>query len=298
MFLYAGTAYRQTIFDHPMKKTITTTLAFLILAAGIQAQSNDIDKKWRFGLRVTPQPIWLISGDKNNVPSGTSFGTGFGLNMEYRFSTVASFLFGIGGDFEGGKYTFNYDPASNYVVQYVRDADEFVSPDNTSDTRQLCILKSRTVKTTHATIPLLLKLTTAEYNGFRYFGMFGAELGVRVKATANDQYYQVYKFDPITKLPILAASDSEEKDINIAAETSLIPMRFGLNAGLGAEYRLGGTTSMFMSVNFFRSFTGLMKKTADYTYYRAENDGTKTTYSYLKQNLKQSAIRINIGILF
>jgi hypothetical protein len=282
-----------------MKKIILSSLAVILLQSALVAQSNDIDKKWRFGLRVTPQPMWLLSADKNNVPAGTSLGAGFGLNLEYRFSNVAALLFGVGGDFEGGKYNFKYDPDNKYVVQYVRDADEFVSPESTADTRMLYVLKSRSVKTTHVTLPLILKLSTAEYNGFKYFGMFGAELGIRVKSTATDQYLSVYKFDPITKAPILAAQNTEEKDIDISSETSLLPMRVGLNAGIGAEYRLGGTTSVFFSVNFFRSFTNLMKKTADYTFFRTDNSGgSGTTYSYVKQNLKQSAVRVNIGIMF
>ncbi len=281
-----------------MKKTVICSLSLIFLLSQGIAQTNTIDKKWRFGLRVTPQSVWLLSSDKNNVSAGRNLSSGFGLNVEYRFSNVAAILWGVGGDFEGGDYTFKNDPAGNYVVKYLRDADEFVTPDNVSSTRVEYTLKSRTVKTTHVSLPLILKLNTAEYNGFKYFGMFGLEAGIRVKATADDSYSEIRKVDPVTKNLAPVEQALEEKDINIADETALIPVRLGLNAGIGTEYRLGGTTSLLLSINFFRSFTNLMSKTSDYAYYRTEISNGTATYSYIRQNLKQSALRLTIGIMF
>lgn len=281
-----------------MKKTVICSLSLIFLLSQGIAQTNTIDKKWRFGLRVTPQSVWLLSSDKNNVSAGRNLSSGFGLNVEYRFSNVAAILWGVGGDFEGGDYTFKNDPAGNYVVKYLRDADEFVTPDNVSSTRVEYTLKSRTVKTTHVSLPLILKLNTAEYNGFKYFGMFGLEAGIRVKATADDSYSEIRKVDPATKNLAPVEQALEEKDINIADETALIPVRLGLNAGIGTEYRLGGTTSLLLSINFFRSFTNLMSKTSDYAYYRTEISNGTATYSYIRQNLKQSALRLTIGIMF
>lgn len=292
-----------------MKKNYLLTIAALFTTLFSQAQSNEeFDKKWRFGLRVTPQPVWLLSSDKNNVPDGSSFGTGFGLNIEYRFSQVAGISWGIGGDIEGGKYNFKNDPAGKYEAMYLRDADQFVLPANitntaqVSNTTQLYVLKSRSIKTTHVTLPVILKLSTAEYNGLKYFGMFGLELGVRVKAMANDTYYDVFKYSAAstnTLLPYsVSTGQTEEKDIDINNEATLVPLRLGFNAGLGTEYRLGGTTSAFISVNYFRSFTNLMAKTSDYAFYRVEEVDNAPSFSFIKQSLKQSAIRINLGILF
>src|SRR5690606_25473392 len=110
--------------------------------------------------RVAAQPSWFASEDKNNIPDGAVFGLGFGLNVERKFSNVACLLTGIGGDFEGGKYTFKNDPAENYIVRYSRDADQFVSPSDTSSTMKNYIVAGRKVSTTHVTIPLILKLST------------------------------------------------------------------------------------------------------------------------------------------
>jgi hypothetical protein len=280
-----------------MKKILFPILALCLTSVQMlsQAAKSDFDKKYRFGLRVTPQPTWLTSNDKNNVPNGTTFGMGFGLNMEIRFSDVAGFLTGIGGDFEGGKYKFKYDTSNSYVVQYYRDADEFVSPPSGSKAGMTrYILKERVIRTTHVTIPLILKLSTQEYSGLKYFGMFGGELGIRVKSQASDSYYEVGKYDSNGNYSVIS-KDETETGINVQPEGSLVPLRFGVNGGLGVEYRLAGSTSVFLSINYFKGLTNLFKKEADYTFYRGDDN---PSYKFVKQSLKQSAVRINIGIMF
>jgi hypothetical protein len=279
----------------PMKKTVLTLGAIFTFALFVHAQTNDFDSKFRFGLRVTPQPTWYTSGDKNNVPSGAKFGLGFGLNIERRFSEVAGLLTGIGGDFEGGKYTFRNDPATNYEAIYWMDQqNEFVAS-NKKVGNTGYVLKERTIKTTHITIPVILKLSTKEYSGLKYFGMFGGEVGIRVKAIATDSYVESRKYVNDTLFTVVPGETSITA-ININKESSLIPMRLGLNAGLGAEYRIAGSTSAFVSINYFRSFTNQMRKESDYIIYKTDPASGKSTP--IKQNLKLTAIRINIGIMF
>lgn len=281
-----------------MKKFIITTavLSLFSSVATAQEKSTDFDKKFRFGLRVNPQPTWFISGEKSNQPSGAKFGVGFGLNMERRFSDIVGVMFGIGADFEGGKYNFNHDPSNTYVPTYWMDESEgiIVAPDESKKNKfNQYELKSRTVKTTYVTVPVLLKLSTNEYNGFKYFGLFGLELAYLAKALGEDTYYKVstYRNDSLKVL----SGEASLSDIDIKKDFSKIPIRLGFNAGLGAEYRLGGSTSAFISVNFFQSLTNQMRKESDYVYYRTGADGKR---SYLAQDLKTRAIRINIGIMF
>ena len=272
-----------------------------------ESKESEFDKSFRFGLRVTPQPTWFASNDKNNLPYGANFGLGFGLNIEYKFSEIAAFQFGIGGDFEGGKYTFKYDPQDSYMVQYWQDkSGNFVAPKSGAASNAInnpdntgYILKERSIKTTFVTIPLILKLSTKEYNGLKYFGMFGGELGIRAKAIATDSYFDSFVYDAkgtITK----SNGESSQSTINIGKDASLIPMRFGLNVGLGTEYRLAGSTAVFFSANYFHSFTNFMRNDSKYMVYNVNKDltaGTET-YKFVKQTLLLNAIRINIGILF
>jgi hypothetical protein len=298
-----------------MKKFLYTALCTAMIGTAVMAQDKEpakekanFDKKFRFGLRVAGQPAWLSSTDNNNKPKGAKFGTGFGLNMEFRLSDIVAFSTGIGGDFEGGKYSFRNDTANNYqVVAWTNSAGEYIEANDNNilnNATTAYILKERSIKTTHVTVPLLLKLSTNEYGGCKYFGMFGGELGVRVKTIATDTYYNSWKMQNGVLSPTTAAyaqsgeGETKVSGIKISKEASGAPLRFGMNAGLGMEYRLGGSTSFFFSVNYFRSFTNLMRKESKALVYNVDSNSGSTIYSKVKQNYIQSAIRINIGILF
>ncbi len=74
-----------------------------------------------------------------------------------------------------------------------------------------------------------------------------------------------------------------------------IPIRLGLNAGLGAEYRLAGSTSLFFSANFVNSFIPTLKSTSVYNYTNIDTNGN---FSYAKQSAKPMGVQINIGVMF
>jgi hypothetical protein len=275
-----------------MKKFICSiALIGSLLTAGAQDDKKaEFDRKFRFGLRITPQPTWLVSGNKNNnIPNGAVFGFGFGLNLEYCFSNIACLLTGIGGDFEGGKYSFRTE--ENYHVGYWTDeAGEVIKPSDVNDKSLGYRVTERRVKTTYASVPLILKLSTQEYSGVKYFGMFGGELSYRVNSKANDTYYETlfYKNDTLrTK-----AESGELSDININPQTWF--MRISFNAGMGMEYRVAGTTAMFVSINYFRNLTNYMKEESKYMFYSIENG----SYKYVKSRLFITGIRFNVGIMF
>ena len=305
-----------------MRKFLFTATTALLLSTLAISQTNTatptpedkskaaFDKKFRFGLRITPQPTWFSSSDKtNNPPYGAKFGFGFGLNMEFKLSDIVGFQTGIGGDFEGGKLTYRSEPSANYQVSYwLNNANEMVEvkdgaslADLNTSTNTSYILKERSIKTTHVTIPAILKLSTSEYSGLKYFGLFGVEIGARIKSTATDKYITSYKYNA-TGAPTSGANgegESTNENIDIKSDASLIPVRLGLNVGLGTEYRLGGSTSLFFSVNYFRSFTNLMRsKESKYLIYNVDNSSGSNKFSYVKQNLIQNAIRINVGVMF
>ncbi|MBK8369744.1 MAG: outer membrane beta-barrel protein [Bacteroidetes bacterium] len=289
-----------------MKKILLLVSSTLLLANSFFAQESDDDKKFRLGLKVAAQPTWFSSKDNNTTRSSTGFGFGFGLAMEFRLSKTAYFVTGIGGDFESGGIKYKYEPlaVTPYAVGYVLNGSNEIKElkDGTTATDlvqagdvQYNGLYERKIKTTHVTIPLALKMMTKEIGGFKYFGVFGGEIGVRIKARATDKY---------TSSTVYGANVSNgpgtNTNININKDGSLIPIRVGMNVGLGAEYRLAGSTSLFLSINYFRSFTNLMKKESEYMAYDSKYypSGNDYTFSHVKQNLLMNAIRINIGVLF
>jgi opacity protein-like surface antigen len=293
-----------------MKKRLLTLAAATVLVSSLLAQESNFDRKYRFGLRVTPQPTWFVSDDtKNSTPSGAKLGFGFGLNMEYKFSETTSLLTGVGADLEGARYRFRHEPENNYVPVYLmNESNELIAPNGSTEdvnnkvykAHTAYVLKEREVKTTYLTIPLILKLSTKEIGGLRYSGLFGVEVGVRLNAKAKDSYYQTGKFqnhtyDTLFVLQPIPGIDSQS-DIDIGKESSLIPLRTCFNAGLGAEYRLSGSTAVFFSINYFRSLTNMMKKESAYTFWKTEPSSGKSTL--INQNLKMSGIRVSVGIMF
>jgi hypothetical protein len=293
-------------------KKLVIGVAFLGIVTSslkLSAQDSNFDKKYRFGLRITPQPTWFSTNDKNIDAKGTRFGFGFGLNMEYKFSDVVCLVSGIGGDFEGGKYNYRNDPGTYSVYYELNETGEFTKPVNglnipassvkkTTNTGYL--VKSRTISTTYITIPFILKLSTSEYNGLKYFGMFGVELGVRAKALATDTYYESYTFAKDSVLPTVSSGGSQSKlDIGgFKGDAASGIIRLGLNVGLGTEWRLAGSTSLFASINYFRSFFSLMSRDSDFLLYKSTVSGGKITNNFIKQNIIMNAIRINVGFMF
>jgi hypothetical protein len=280
------------------KQILLLTFIYGYIASQAQTAGDNSGKNVRFGLRITPQPTWFSSEDKNNIPDGAKFGFGFGLNIEYKISDVASFVSGIGGDFEGGRYKFRFDPDNKYTPSYwLNPEGEYVAP--RIDRKQgsiVYILRDRKVSTTILTIPILLKLLTTEYNGIRYFGLFGGELGFRLGMSSEDHYYESRQYITDTTY-IVRESDFESGPMNIGEEGSF-PMRIGMHTGLGAEYRLGGTTTAFLSISYYRSFINAFSNPSDYITYRTDRFQGKEAYQMVKENLKINAIRISIGLLF
>ncbi|GIV26497.1 MAG: hypothetical protein KatS3mg027_0311 [Bacteroidia bacterium] len=285
-----------------MKKMAISFMFFAATLTFVSAQENNFDKKFRFGIRIAPQPTWIKSKDKNTTGGGMNFGFGFGLITEFKLSEIIHFYTGIGGDFENGTINYKNDPTNGYIVGYVTDKEgNLVELTNGMDPSTLYAsgnigyagITTRKIKTTYVTIPLTLKMMTQEYSGFRYFAQFGADLGIRTKIKSDDTYSQVVKSGTVT---VVSGTNT---DLDLKKDASLLPIRIGLNVGLGTEYRIAGTTSLMFSVNYFSSFTNLMRNTSKYTFTDSQIDSNnKLQFTFLKQNLIQNALRINIGILF
>ena len=159
-----------------MKKILILVSSIVLLANTISAQ-DAADKKVRFGLKATPTPTWLRSDDlKNTESSGVKFGFGFGLQLEFKISSTASFVTGIGGDFLGGSQKYNLGQGialnkdnSAYVDSKDLDFNKATSAINNASTDiNYYQLNSRSIKASYLTIPVLLKLMTKDISGFKY----------------------------------------------------------------------------------------------------------------------------------
>ncbi len=296
-----------------MKKILFTFISICLLSVLVNAQTAtpaegnpNFDKKFRFGIRATPQPTWYKSDNNNSTGAGSTFGFGFGLIMEFKLSKIIHFSTGIGGDFEGGyiNYRNDADFSVNAVMdsegQYVEAKDGVKQDDymlKNGNTQY--VLQERKVKTTFVSVPLALKMMTEEYSGAKYFANAGLELGFKTKAQATDTYVSGRTTVIAGTSTTTPEAELSKSGINITKD--VIPVRAGMNLGIGMEYRLGGSTSLLFSANYFQSFTNLMRSESKYlvkghdTYYSADNT---VTFTPLNQGLYMRAVRINIGLLF
>lgn len=293
-----------------MKKFFTLAILALFITENALSQDDATPKKFRAGLKFAAEPGWYSSGNSNTSKYKSGFGYGFGLVLDFRLSDVIYFSTGIGGDFENGsvKYRddgFNYSSsisankfASHYIIDNSGSMVEAVNGKNeteyTKPGSKEYTLSTRKIKTTYVTIPITLKMLTKEFSGFKYFGQFGGELGIRTGVKADDNYSYAADFN--TGAITVGSSNT---GLNIGKDASVIPLRVGLNVGLGSEYRIAGSTCLFLSVNYFHSFTNLMRNDSKYVYNGATTDASgNVTFTHLSQKLLYNAIRINIGVMF
>jgi len=285
-----------------MKNILLIVSSSLLLVISLKAQ--DADKKVRFGLKISPTPTWFRSDNKNIEKSGTKFGFGFGLQTEFRINSTASFVTGIGGDMLGGKQAYKNN-AQGYVLnkdnEYVDSkqidfgagATSFTASSNSNKFYEI---KSRSVKATYVTIPVLLKLLTKDISGMKYYGMFGGNIAIQTKFNATDEVALV-SFNTSTGKYEAATSTSKIEDLRPSGD--LIPINLGLNVGIGAEYNLSGSTSLFFSINYLRGFINQYQRYSDVMVDNITtnvNNGTSPSRS--KQSAFSDAIQLNIGILF
>lgn len=287
-----------------MKKILLLVSSTILLANSFYAADDDADKKFRFGLRVSPTPTWLRSNDAKVIEkSGAKFGFGFGLQTEFRINSTASFVTGIGGDFLGGKQTFKngqgYILTKDNAYTDSKNTTFGQSPtglyNSTNNGDQFYELKSRNVKATYVTIPVLLKLMTKDISGLKYFGMFGGNIAIQTKLRVTDE---------ITELKYNTSSNQYETAgtstiTDMRPTGDLIPFNVGLNVGLGAEYNLSGSTSLFLSINYLRGFVNQYQPTSDIMVDKLkDNINTGTIPARSKQSAFSDGIQINVGVLF
>lgn len=285
-----------------MKKVFSIAAAALLITNVLFAEDGD-GRKVRFGLKVTPTPTWMRSNDTKLVESsGMKFGFGFGLQIEFRINSTAAFVTGIGGDFLGGKQIYkngqgymitdnnNYEESDKHTFGY---APAIMHANSMVGDYKFYELKSREIKTTYITLPILLKLMTKDISGFKYFGVFGANVAVATKYKVTDE---------ITELNYTAGGFSSGGSSTLSDMTpsgDYLPFNAGLNVGLGMEYNLSGSTSAFISFNYCRGFINQYKSESKVIVENLkESLNNMKTPVKSKQSAFSDGVQINIGMLF
>ena len=216
-----------------MKKVILLTAALIFsysfsfgqAAADGGATANGADKNFHFGLNVTPGLYWLKANTPNNASNGSSFGFGYGVNLEFYFSQNYGFVTGLEVASFGAKYT-NAITGSNNPTQDSITAHQY--------------------SLEYLEIPLELKFRTLPIGFMKYFGIVGLNPGIRLKST--DDY-------TVTKSLYSGAYTYSENGASITSETSIIRLAFVIGAGF--EYNLAGTTSVQVALAYDNGFLNI-----------------------------------------
>jgi hypothetical protein len=210
--------------------------------------------KFRGGIMINPLIGWQNANVddpvKNKVTSsGAQFGFAYGLLGEYFFNN---------------NYGLSLNPrVTAFTSQFQYTPDLKNHPDYSIN---------RTVNLQYVEVPLSLKMRTNEVGYMKYFGQVGLMPAVKLSARGNIDVAS-------------STGSSSVSGLNVTDSVNLFMMY--LVIGVGAEYNLGGTSSIIGSITWNNGFTNVWNrsKNADY---RKDND-----FSSAPAN-----ISLNIGFMF
>ncbi|HEY9559607.1 MAG TPA: porin family protein [Anseongella sp.] len=201
----------------------------LILIAFVSVSSLAGAQNFELGLKAHPVFGWIKSGSDRMGSDGGTTGFSYGLMGDFYISERYSFATGLGITSTGGKVREPNDVGntvlSKYRLQYVE-------------------------------VPLTLRLKTDQNGPFVFYGLFGLEGAVNVKASAERTILDLE--DPGMK--------TDQGKLNVDDE--ITAFRLGLSIGGGAMYDLSGNTRLLLGLTFNNGFTDVFegdhKGTASY----------------------------------
>jgi hypothetical protein len=280
-----------------MKKIIL--FAFTIFCFNLSFAQGDAakDKNFRFGLQVTPAVQWFKpDGGKKFASDGVKFKGGFGLNTDFRITDIIWFNTGFNLFYDGGKITYKdtvkyfYNNKDETILS-IEDGKKLIG---TPDSSKLEIYKidKRTYSSTNIQIPIMLRLRTKDIGGMRYFGQFGVNANIRLRAKATDL---VEKQDKLR--PSKFNSSATKENLNITSDVNVFNL--GLAVGAGAEYNLSGSTSLFGALNFVNlGFTNFAKSSSNQLFTTDGDNNKSGKYPEFAQKFLSRGVTLSIGILF
>ncbi|MFN3917903.1 MAG: outer membrane beta-barrel protein [Flavobacteriales bacterium] len=284
-------------------KKITLLALVAVFGTKAMAQGEANDKTFRFGLNVAPSLNWYSPDDKKKFESeGTVLKFAWGLTTDFRITENIWFSTGLGMSSDGGKINFSENPTkrvgymfgNNEIFDYELKKDQgSFSPDTASRDYDFVLLSGREYRVNYITIPLLLKMKTNEIGYMTYFGQFGVNTHIRSKARAFDTgvaYNDAFS-------PVAATNQPDLTELDITKEIQ--PIRMNLVVGLGIEYNLAGTTSVFGALNFNYGITNAVKKESTHLIMASPqelNNGKFRQYS--PQKFIPFSMGLTVGVLF
>lgn len=262
-----------------LKTKVLTLILFGLLFLNLSAQEDnfsndpvaklpDENRKYRFGLQISPNVAWFKSNTTGYKNEGTNIGFSYGLSFEYFMTKNYYLSTGItilnsGGElsYKGTIFGYPAEISSSYDLNYVE-------------------------------IPLVLKLRTNEIGYLTYFGQFGLKTGLFYSAELENSYTY---YDSPSPLPINYSkkADKPADDVNF--------INLYLVLGGGIEYNISGNTILMLGLTFNNGFINQLDKKVPVF----DNNGNamldqygNTLYSDKKASANLNYVALNIGIYF
>ena len=201
----------------------------------------DGQSRMKFNVHADPQFAWFSSDETDVTPDGSIFHLQTGLQMDIFFDKNYAFTLGLGINNMGGNLLYS-------------DSTIFISSGDT-----IYATPGQTVRQNlqYLDIPIGLKLKTEELGYATFFLEVGFNPMININARASTKDDLFFKED-------------------ISDNTHLFNL--GYHAGIGVEYRLGGSTAAIGGIRWSSGLTDV-----------TDND---------KANVTINAISIHLGILF
>jgi hypothetical protein len=261
-------------------KKLLTLFSLLAFSAGVFSQENEL-KNFRFGLKAMPSINWFKPDDAKKFESaGSKIGFGWGMQMEFRLSSIICLVTGLEVDYDRG--FLNYKDTAAYFYD-TKEESLIPLSDTAGKTWVAYKLNNRYYRTNYVTLPLYLKMKTKEIGMMTYFGEFGLNTSFRLKTKVNDNVTQIDDKNHGTSHPT-----SDLTDLQMTDDMQIF--KFGLHIGGGAEYNVSGSTSLLFGLSYNLGFSNVLKKDSKYL--------LRTDAVALKQNSVANNFALTIGILF
>lgn len=221
--------------------------------------AQDGGRSFNFGLHVSPNLGWMKSDVDQEVykPEGATVHMGYGAELNYFFIKNLGFGTGININYAGGKLKYHtlYDIGTNSTIDTVRG------------------ILTRKYRLQYIEVPLVLIGTTGDLLGkFSFYGKFGVGSSFKIKARANDDFFQDNSSVAFTK-----------ENVNINSDVSFF--RESMIIGLGGTYKLAKIISLNFCITYNNNFTDILT-------------GTNGANPSIKENAKANYVDLSIGVLF
>ena len=231
-----------------MKRIVLGLILFSFL---IINNSFSQQKPVLFGFKVAPNIGWMKSNTKGYENPGSEIGFSWGFIADFHLME-------------------NYDIVSGLNVLNLNSALQYSELYNVFGFGELEGELTRKYVLEYLEVPLILKMKTNEFGKKFFYGKVGMSTGFLISAKVKDSFQ--------------AEESGLSKDEHNYYD-QLKFARYSVILGVGAEFNIGGSTTITTGFTFSNGINDVLKDT---------NDLDQT----LKQNAINNYFNFNLGILF